>query len=169
MAVSDSWRKSHRLHGRVVANQNNTVPIEVGMMKGISRGRPASPASSPIAGIQTPPTVVSRCIAGSDAEAGQPILHANKSPTSHKMRLTTGVDNPTRLARARQSELFGACRYFTTPHSQMKGVLRPMIVITAQKSTKQWYFRFPLKVEITFERTTGVISPLHSKCPEQGL
>jgi hypothetical protein len=67
------------------------------------------------------------------------------------MKLTAGVDNPKRLARARQSELFGACRYFTTPHSQMKGVLRPTIVITAQKSTKQWYFCFPLKVEITFE------------------
>jgi hypothetical protein len=120
-------------------------------MKGISRGRPASPANSPIAGIQTPPTVVRRCTARSDAEAGHPTLHANSSRTSHKMRLTTGVDNPKRLARARQSELFGACRYFTTPHSQMKGVLRVTIVITAQKSTKRWYFCFPLKVEITFE------------------
>jgi hypothetical protein len=91
-------------HGRVVANQNRTVPIEVRITKGISRGRPTIPANSPNAGIQMAPMVVIRCIAGSDAEAGQPILHANSSPTSHRPKLKTGAANPTRLARARQSE-----------------------------------------------------------------
>ena len=103
-----SWSKSRRRYGSVVANQNKTVPTEVGTMKGISRGRPASPTSSPTAGIQTPPTVVNRCIAGSDAEAGQPILHAKGKHASHTAKLTTGADNPTRLARARHSDLLGA-------------------------------------------------------------
>lgn len=73
-----------------------------------------------------------------------------------------GVDNPTRLDRARQSELFGDCRYFTTPHSQMNGVLRPIIVITAQMSTKRWYFHLPLESRLRSRRTTGVISQFHS-------
>ena len=122
------------------------------MMKGISRGRPTTPANRPTAGIQIAPAVVKRWIVGSDVEAGQPILHAMSNPTSHKAKLTTGVVNPTRLARARHSERFGTCRYFTMPQNQINGVLRLRTVMAAQMSTNQEYFCTPAEGEITSGR-----------------
>ena len=135
-------------YGRVVANQNKTIPSEVGIMKGISLGRPTVPAKSPTEGIQIAPIVVIQCIAGSDVEAGHPILHAKSNPTSHRAKLRMGAANPTRLARARHSEWFGTWQYFTTPQSQINGVLRPIIVIAAQMSTNQEYFHNPAKARL---------------------
>ena len=106
-------------------------------MASISRGRPASPASIPNAGIQTPPIVVRCRIRGVDSEAGQPTFQAKRRPMPHTAILRAGADRPRRLARARHPELLGACAYFTQPQIQTTSAMRPKIGTTAQKSTNQ--------------------------------
>ena len=110
-------------HRGVVANHHKKIPIALGTMKRLNWGRPKSPTSIPNVGIQMLPIMASRIIVGSD----QPGLLANSNHTSHRTKLTIGLDSPTKLARACHPELFAVFRYFTTPQSQMSAKLKPNI------------------------------------------
>jgi hypothetical protein len=123
------------IQGRVVPYQNSTEAMHVGTTASIRRGRPASPINIPTIGIQIP-TRIPCCIAG--LEVCHSLVWASKSITAQIARLRRGADNPARLARDRQSERVGSCRYLTHPHRRISGENTHRPLMTAQSTAKYY-------------------------------
>jgi len=118
-----------------VPYQNSTEAMHVGTIASIRRGRPANPINIPKIGIQIPKRIAC-CMAG--LEVCHSLVRASKSITAQIPTLRRGADNPARLARDRQSERVGTCRYFTHPHRRISGETTHTALMIAQSTTKYY-------------------------------
>jgi hypothetical protein len=90
--------------------------------------------STPAVGI-TNPKVVRRRIAGVNV-LDDPCAGTTTNITSQTAMLSMGADKPIRLARNRQPERFGICKYFTHPHTRTQRTRRHRELMIAQSTVR---------------------------------